>query len=61
MNEVSGMARKKQFAISFHHRSTMTLILISVVMLLPFYYTPQLAWSQSLETAQDNAYTRAQT
>jgi hypothetical protein len=30
-------------------------------MLLPFYYIPQFAWSQSLETAQDNAYTRAQT
>src|SRR5215212_7086074 len=60
------MARKKkQFAISsFHHHTTiMTLILIiSVVMLsLPFYYIPQFAWSQSLETAQDNAYTRAQT
>jgi acetyl esterase/lipase len=37
------MARK-QFAISFH--STVTLIVISV-MLLPFYYTHQFAWSQS--------------
>src|SRR5215207_6578428 len=58
------MARKKQFAISLphHHTTIMTLIVtISVVMLLPFYYTPQLAWSQSLETAQDNAYTRAMT
>src|SRR5215203_3514793 len=53
------MARK-QFAVSFHHRPTMTLILISV-MLLPFYYIPQFAWSQSQEPAQDNAYTRAQT
>ena len=41
----------------------MTLIvIISVVMLLlPFYYIPQSAWSQSQEPAQDNAYTRAQT
>jgi pimeloyl-ACP methyl ester carboxylesterase len=54
------MARKKQFAISFHHRSTMTLILISV-MLLPFYYIPPFAWSQLQEPARDNAYTRAQT
>ncbi len=61
---------KKQFAISsFHHvrttttGTTLTLILIiSVVMLLlPFYYIPQLAWSQPQEPAQDNAYTRAQT
>jgi pimeloyl-ACP methyl ester carboxylesterase len=65
------MARqKKQFAISLPHHhhhttttTTMTLIVtISVVMLLlPFYYVPQSAWSQSLETAQDNAYIRAQT
>src|SRR5215204_245356 len=53
------MARK-QFAVSFHHRPTMTLILISV-MLLPFYYIPQFAWSQSQEPAQDNAYTSTQT
>jgi pimeloyl-ACP methyl ester carboxylesterase len=53
------MARK-QFGISFNLRATMTLILISV-MLLPFYYIPQLAWSQSQEPATDNAYTRAQT
>jgi pimeloyl-ACP methyl ester carboxylesterase len=53
---------RKQFAISFfhHHTTTMTLILISV-MLLPFYYIPQFAWSQSQEPAQDNPYTRAQT
>src|SRR5215203_414780 len=56
------MARKQFVILSFHHRPTMTLILISVVMLLlPFYYTPQFAWSQSQEPAQDNAYTRAQT
>ena len=57
------MARKKQFAILFHHHTTtMTLIvIISVMLLLPFYYIPQLAWSQSQEPAQDNAYTRAQT
>jgi pimeloyl-ACP methyl ester carboxylesterase len=54
------MARKNQFAVSFHHHPTMTLILISV-MLLPFYYIPEFAWSQSQEPAQDNAYTRAQT
>jgi pimeloyl-ACP methyl ester carboxylesterase len=53
------MARK-QFGISFNLRATMTLILISV-MLLPFYYIPQLAWSQPQEPATDNAYTRAQT
>jgi pimeloyl-ACP methyl ester carboxylesterase len=59
------MRRKKQlFAISsFHHRATIiTLILVSVVMLLlPFYYIPQSAWSQSQEPAQDNAYTTAKT
>src|ERR671911_646297 len=56
------MARK-QFAISsFHHHSTtMTLILISVMLLLPFYYIPQFAWSQSQEPTQDNAYTTAKT
>ena len=53
------MARK-QFGISFNLRATVILILISV-MLLPFYYIPQLAWSQSQEPATDNAYTRAQT
>jgi pimeloyl-ACP methyl ester carboxylesterase len=53
------MARK-QFAVSFHHRPTMTLILISVMLLL-IYHIPQFAWSQSQEPAQDNAYTRAQT
>src|SRR5215203_5884357 len=56
------MARKQFVILSFHHRPTMTLILISVVvMILPFYYIPQFAWSQSQEPAQDNAYTRAQT
>src|SRR5215204_2986907 len=56
------MARKQFVILSFHHRPTMTLILISVVMLLlPFYYTPQFAWSQSQEPAQDNAYTTAKT
>jgi pimeloyl-ACP methyl ester carboxylesterase len=55
------MARKKQFAISFHHHTTtMTLILISV-MLLSIYYILQFAWSQPQETAQDNAYMRANT
>jgi pimeloyl-ACP methyl ester carboxylesterase len=52
---------RKQFAISsFNHSTTITLIVTSV-MLLPFYYIPQLAWSQSPVPAQDNAYTRAQT
>jgi pimeloyl-ACP methyl ester carboxylesterase len=60
------MTRNKQFEISsfLHHRTItiMTSILvISVMLLLPFYYIHQLAWSQSLETAKDNAYTRAQT
>ena len=58
------MARKKQFAILFHHHTTTTMtliVIISVMLLLPFYYIPQLAWSQSQEPAQDNAYTRAQT
>jgi hypothetical protein len=36
---------KKQFAISFH--IAMTLIVISLL-LFPFYYTRQFAWSQSL-------------
>ena len=37
-------------------------LIVTSVMLLPFYYIPQLAWSQSQEPAQDNnAYTRAQT
>jgi pimeloyl-ACP methyl ester carboxylesterase len=56
------MARNKQFEISSFHRYTitMTLILISV-MILPFYYVPQFAWSQSPDPAQDNAFTRAQT
>src|SRR5215203_3008297 len=53
------MARK-QFAVSFHHRPTMTLILI-LVMILPFYYIPQFAWSQSQEPTQNNAYTTAKT
>jgi pimeloyl-ACP methyl ester carboxylesterase len=55
------MARKKQFALlSFHYHITISLILISV-MLLPFYYTHQLAWSQPQETATDNPYTTAKT
>jgi pimeloyl-ACP methyl ester carboxylesterase len=49
---------KEQFTIPFW--SIITLIVTSV-MLLPIYYIPQLAWSQSQEPAQDNAYTRAQT
>lgn len=63
------MARKKkQFAISSSHShptstATMTLtVVISVMLLLPFHYIPQFAWSQQpQEPAQDNAYTRAQT
>jgi len=58
------MARKKRFAISFHHHTTaMTLTLIAnlVLLLLPFYYIPQFAWSQPQEPPKDNAYTRAQT
>jgi pimeloyl-ACP methyl ester carboxylesterase len=50
----------KQFAISFHRHTTMTLVLISV-MLLPFYYIPQFAWSQLQEAPQENAYARAKT
>src|SRR5215203_5695082 len=38
----------------------MTLILI-LVMILPFYYIPQFAWSQSQEPTQNNAYTTAKT
>jgi pimeloyl-ACP methyl ester carboxylesterase len=38
----------------------MTLVLVSVMLLLPLYYLPRLAWSQPQETAQDNAYIRAQ-
>ena len=52
---------RKLFAISsFNHSTTITLIVTSV-MLLPFYYIPPIAWSQSPVPAQDNAYTRAQT
>jgi pimeloyl-ACP methyl ester carboxylesterase len=55
------MARKKQFAISFLHTTTMTLILI-LAMLMPFYYIPQFVWSQSQEPARDNsAYMGAKT
>jgi pimeloyl-ACP methyl ester carboxylesterase len=53
------MARK-QFAVTFHHPATMALTFISVT-LLPIYYTPQLAWSQSQEPVQNNAYTTAKT
>src|SRR5215212_10061050 len=57
------MARKQFVISSFHHHhhsTTMTLILI-LVMILPFYYIPQFAWSQSQEPTQDNAYTTAKT
>jgi pimeloyl-ACP methyl ester carboxylesterase len=55
------MARKKQFAISFRHTTTMTLVLI-FVMLMPFHYIPQFVWSQMREPAQDNnACMRAET
>ena len=50
---------EEQFKISL--RSIVTLILISV-MILPFHYVSQFAWSQQpQEPAQDNAYSRAQT
>jgi pimeloyl-ACP methyl ester carboxylesterase len=57
---------RKQFAISSStfQRTIVSLIGISAMLLLSFYYyTPQFAWSQSQdELAQDdNAYTRAQT
>jgi pimeloyl-ACP methyl ester carboxylesterase len=58
------MARNKSFEISsYNDRTTiMTLIvIISVMLLLPFYHIPHLAWSQPREPAQDNAYTSAQT
>jgi pimeloyl-ACP methyl ester carboxylesterase len=56
------MARNKQFEISSFHRYTITMTLILIlVMILPFYYVPQFAWSQSPDPAQDNAFTRAQT
>ena len=56
------MARNKQFEISSFHRYTITMTLILIlVMILPFYYVPQFAWSQSQEPAQDNVYTRAPT
>src|SRR5215212_3689893 len=54
------MARK-QFAASFHLSDTMALTLIISVMLFPFYYIPQLAWSQPQEPLQDNVYTSAKT
>src|SRR5215204_7600025 len=49
---------KEQFTIPFW--SIITLIVTSV-MLLPIYYIPQLAWSQSQEPTQNNAYTTAKT
>jgi hypothetical protein len=59
------MARNKSFAkSSFNDRTTfMTLVIISIMLLLPFYHIPQLAWShQPQQPAQDNnVYTRAQT
>ena len=58
------MARNKQFAILFHHRTTTKtlMLIISVMLLLPFYYIHQFAWSQSQEPAQDNnAYSTAKT
>src|SRR5919204_2501261 len=52
---------RKQFAISlFRYTTTMTLIIV-LVMLLPFYYIHQFAWSQPQEPAQNNAYTGANT
>src|ERR687897_1393424 len=56
------MVRKKHFAISFRHTTTMTLVLI-LVMFMPFYYIPQIVWTQSPEKpAQDNnAYIGAKT
>jgi hypothetical protein len=55
----------KQFSISSSfHRTIVSLVGISGMLLLSFYYcTPQFAWSQPQdELAQDdNAYTRAQT
>ena len=54
------MARK-QFAASFHLSDTMALTLIISVMLFPFYYIPQLAWSQPQEPLQDNAFATAKT
>jgi pimeloyl-ACP methyl ester carboxylesterase len=54
------MARK-QFAASFHLSDTMALTLIISVMLFPFYYIPQLAWSQPQEPLQDNAFTTTKT
>lgn len=59
------MPSKKQFAISSFCRHTttiITLVLVSVMLLLPLYYIPQFAWSQSEDPAQDNnAFARAQT
>jgi pimeloyl-ACP methyl ester carboxylesterase len=53
---------RKQSAISFHHTTTMTVVLIISVMLLPIYYTYQFAWGQSREPALDNnPYTTAPT
>src|SRR5215211_2054828 len=57
------MARKKQFAISsFHHRTTILTLITILLILFPFCYTPQFAWSQPQESSQDNnAYTTAKT
>jgi hypothetical protein len=48
---------KKQFAISFH--ITPTLIVISLL-LFPFYYSHQLAWSQS-QVSSDRQQQQSQT
>ena len=45
---------------SFHHSTTMTLI-FALVMLLPFYYINQFAWSQPQEPTQNNAFSTANT
>jgi pimeloyl-ACP methyl ester carboxylesterase len=54
------MTRKLSAISSSHHATTMTLMIV-LVMLLPFYYIHQFAWSQPQQPVQDNAYATANT
>ena len=53
------MTKEKQSVMLFH--TIITLTLVAVMLLLPFYYTPQLVRSQPQETAQENVYTTVKT
>src|SRR5919197_3083445 len=58
------MAREEQFMISLfhHHITSLTLIVIISIMLLPSYHIHEFTWAQPQQPTQDNnAYTTAQT